>query len=90
VVTPTAKGAAPPQVPAGERNLSPRNLSTYFLDMGSANHAISEAVMSMACAVIHPDTRKAMEYVDVMKIPTLKPIWERGLGNECGRLFQGL
>jgi hypothetical protein len=46
--------------------------------------------MSMACAVIHPDTEKAMEYVDVMKIPTLKPLLQRGLGNECGRLFQSL
>jgi hypothetical protein len=90
VVTQSAKNAAPPRIPAGERNLSPRNLSDDFSDMGSANHVISEPAMPMACAVIHPDTGKSMEYLDVMKIPTLIPIWHRGLGNERGRLFQGL
>jgi hypothetical protein len=84
VVTPSSKSAAPPRVLAGERNLSPRKLSGDFLDIGSANHVISEPAMPMACAVIHPDMGKAMEYVDVRKIPTLKPLWERGLGNECG------
>jgi hypothetical protein len=38
---------------------------------------------------LHPDTGKAMEYVDIMKIPALKPLWRRGMGNECRRLFQG-
>jgi hypothetical protein len=56
--------------------------------MGSANHVMSDPAMSRACAVIHPDIGNAMEYVDVMKIPTLIPLWERGLGNEFGQLFK--
>jgi hypothetical protein len=44
----------------------------------------------MACAVLHPDTGKAMEYIDLMNIPALKPLWRRGLVNEYGRLFQGI
>jgi hypothetical protein len=41
VVTPAARSAAPPRVPARARNLSPRNLSQGdFRDMGSANHAL--------------------------------------------------
>jgi hypothetical protein len=59
-------------VPVGERNLSPRNLSEYFFDMGSANNAISDPAMQMACAVLHPDTGKEMEYMDLMKILALK------------------
>jgi hypothetical protein len=41
VVTPATKNAAPPRVPTGARQLSPRNLSQDFLDMGGANCAIS-------------------------------------------------
>jgi hypothetical protein len=29
-----------------------------------------------------------MEYSALMKDPRLKPLWTRGFGNECGRLFQ--
>jgi hypothetical protein len=25
-----------------------------------------------------------------MKDPRLQPLWTRGFGNECGRLFQGI
>jgi hypothetical protein len=25
-----------------------------------------------------------------MRDPQLKPLWTRGFGNECGRLFQGI
>jgi hypothetical protein len=74
VVTQAAKSAAPPRVPAGERNISPRNLLEDFLDMGSANNVSSEPAMSMACAVINPEMVKEMEYVDVIKIPALKPL----------------
>jgi hypothetical protein len=41
-----------------------------------------------ANAVIHPGTGKEMEYMALMKDPRLQPLWTRGFGNECGRLFQ--
>jgi hypothetical protein len=41
-----------------------------------------------ANAVIHPVTRKEMEYAALMKDPRLRPLWTRGFGNECRRLFQ--
>jgi hypothetical protein len=31
-----------------------------------------------------------MEYSALMKDPCLQPLWTRGFGNECGRLFQGI
>jgi hypothetical protein len=31
-----------------------------------------------------------MEYSALMKDPRLQPLWTRGFGNECGRLFQGI
>jgi hypothetical protein len=31
-----------------------------------------------------------MEYMALMKDPRLQPLWKRGFGNECGRLFQGI
>jgi hypothetical protein len=31
-----------------------------------------------------------MEYMALMKNPRLQPLWKRGFGNECGRLFQGI
>jgi hypothetical protein len=43
-----------------------------------------------ANAGIHPATGKEMEYTALMKDPRLKPLWARGFGNECGRLFQGI
>jgi hypothetical protein len=43
-----------------------------------------------ANAVIHPVTGKVMEYSALMKDPRLQPLWTRGFGNECGRLFQGI
>jgi hypothetical protein len=43
-----------------------------------------------ANAVIHPVTGKEMEYSALMKYPPLQPLWTRGFGNECGRLFQGI
>jgi hypothetical protein len=41
-------------------------------------------------AVIHPITGKEMEYSPLIKDPRLQPLWTRGFGNECGRLFQGI
>jgi hypothetical protein len=43
-----------------------------------------------ANAVIHPVTGKEMEYSALMKDPRLQPLWTRGFGNECRRLFQGI
>jgi hypothetical protein len=43
-----------------------------------------------ANAVIHPVTGKEMEYAALMKDPCLRPLWTRGFGNKCGRLFQGI
>jgi hypothetical protein len=31
-----------------------------------------------------------MEYMALMKDPRLQPLWTRGIGNECGCLFQGI
>jgi hypothetical protein len=31
-----------------------------------------------------------MEYMALMKDPSLQPLWKRGFGNEVGRLFQGI
>jgi hypothetical protein len=31
-----------------------------------------------------------MEYMALMKDTRLQPLWTRGFGNECGRLFQGI
>jgi hypothetical protein len=31
-----------------------------------------------------------MEYMAIMKDPRLQPLWTRGFGNECRRLFQGI
>jgi hypothetical protein len=31
-----------------------------------------------------------MEYMALMKDPSLQPVWKRGFGNELGRLFQGI
>jgi hypothetical protein len=41
-------------------------------------------------AVINPVTGKEMEYMALMKDTRLQPLWTRGFGNECGRLFQGI
>jgi hypothetical protein len=41
-----------------------------------------------ANAVIHPVTGKEMECSELMKDPRLQPLWTRGFGNECGRIFQ--
>jgi hypothetical protein len=61
--------------------------------MDSAHMAISLghnhwSQQHQANAVIHPMTGKEMEYSALMKDPHLQPLWTRGFGNECGRLFQ--
>jgi hypothetical protein len=91
VVTPEARRAAPPTVPARARNLSPRNLSQGdFLDMGSANHAMASANTNvpMMNSVPHPAIGNKMEYKDIMKHPILGPQYQKGLGNKLGRICQ--
>jgi hypothetical protein len=96
VVTPMTSRPAPPRVPMRSQNLSPRNLSKeYFCDIETANMAISLgnhhwSQQHHANAVVHPVTGKEMEYMALMKNPSLQPLWKRGFGNKVGRLFQGI
>jgi hypothetical protein len=96
VVTPRTLRQSPPRVPTGSQTLSPRNLSQDdFCGMDAAHMAITLgnnhwSQQHQANAVIHPVTRKLMEYSALMKDPHLQPLWTRGFGNECGRLFQGI
>jgi hypothetical protein len=93
VVTPATRNAAPPRVPTGARELSPRNLSQAFLDMGGANCAIDFGEnhwtkTQMMNLVIHPVTWKEMQYKDLIKDPELGPLFEIGLVNELGPICQ--
>jgi hypothetical protein len=96
VVTPVKRTSPPPRVHTRTENLSPRNLSQdAFYDMDTAhmptalgNHHWYQ--QHQANAVVHPVTGKEMEYTALMKYPRLQPLWKRGFGNECGRLFQGI
>jgi hypothetical protein len=96
VVTPRTLCTSPPRVPTPSRRLSPRNLSQNdFCGMDTAHMAIALgdnhwSQQHQANSVIHPVTGKSMEYVALMKDPHLQPLWTRGFGNECGRLFQGI
>jgi hypothetical protein len=96
VVSPRTLHHSPPRVPTGSLELSPRNLSQDdFCGMDSAHMAIAlknnhGSQRHHANAVIHPVTGKEMEYSALMKDPYLQPLWTRGFGNECGRLFQGV
>jgi hypothetical protein len=96
VVTPRTLCPSPPRVPTRSRRLSPCNLSQDdFCGMDTANMAITLGYnhwsrQHQANAVIHPVTGKEMEYSALMKDPRLQPLWTRGFGNECGRLFQGI
>jgi hypothetical protein len=96
VVTAGTIRQPPSRVPTGSQGLSPRNLSQDdFCNMDSAHMAISLghtpwSQHHQANAVIHPVTGKEMEYSALMKDPRLQPLWTRGFGNECGRLFQGI
>jgi hypothetical protein len=95
VVTPAAGCVAPPRVPTAARRVSPPNLSQDFLDMGGENCAIAFVEnhwtqTPMMNEVIHPVTGKEMQYKDLMKDPELAPLFEIGLGNELGRICQGI
>jgi hypothetical protein len=95
VVTPATINAAPPRVPTGARQVSPRNMSQDVLDMGGANCAIAFGEnhwtkTPMTNSVIHPVTGEEMQYKDLMKDPELAPLFKIGLGNELGRICQGI
>jgi hypothetical protein len=96
VVTPETLNPSPPRVPTRSQSLAPRNLSQKdFYGMETVHMAISLGTnhwsqQHQANAVIHPVTGKEMEYMALMKDPRLQPLWKRGFGNECGRLFQGI
>jgi hypothetical protein len=96
VVTPRTLRESTLRVAAGSQRLLPRNLSQDdFCGMESAHTAIALrdnhwSQRHQANAVIHPVTGKEMEYSALMKDPRLQPLWTRGFGNECGRLFQGI
>jgi hypothetical protein len=96
VVTPMMHHPSPPRVPTHTQNLSPRNFShDDFCGMDTAHMAIALgnhhwSQQHQANAVVHPITGKEMEYMALMKDPRLQPLWKRGFGNECGRLFQGI
>jgi hypothetical protein len=96
VVTPRTIRLSPLRVPSGSWRLSPRNLSQDdFCGMDSSHMAIALGNSHWSQrhqdnAVIHPVTGKEMEYSALMKDPRLQPLWTRGFGNECGRLFQGI
>jgi hypothetical protein len=96
VVTPRTLRPSPPRVPTRSQRLSPRNLSQNdFFGMDTAHMAIALgdnhwSRQHLANAIIHPVTGKEMEYTALMKDPQPQPLWTRGFGNECGRLFQGI
>jgi hypothetical protein len=96
VVTPRTLQQSPPRVPTGSQRLSPRNLSQDdFCGMDSSHMAISLghnhwSQQHQANTFIHPVTGKEMEYSALIKDPHIQPLWTRGFGNECGRLFQGV
>jgi hypothetical protein len=96
VVTPRTLNPSPPRVPTRSQRLSLRNLSqNNFCGMDTAHMAIALGNnhwyrQHIANSVIHPVTRKEMEYMALMKDPCLQPLWTRGFDNECGRLFQGI
>jgi hypothetical protein len=96
VVTPRTPHQSPPRVPTSSQSLSPRNFSQDdFCRMDSAHMAIALehnhwSQQHQSNSVIHPVTGKEMEYSALMKDPRLQPLWTRGFGNKCGRLFQGI
>jgi hypothetical protein len=96
LVTPRTLSPSPPRVPTHSQRLSPRNLSQNdFCGMDTAHMAIALgdnhwSRQHQATAVIYLVTGKEMEYTALMKDHRLQPLWTRGFGNKCGRLFQGI
>jgi hypothetical protein len=96
MVTPRTLNPSPPRVPTRSQRLSTRNLyqkDFYGMDTAHMSIALGDSHWSrqhLANAVIHPVTRKEMEYMALMKYPCLQPLWTLGFGKECGLLFQGI
>jgi hypothetical protein len=95
VVTLETRHASPPRVKARAQQLSPWNLSRDFLDLGAANCACTLGdnhwtKTPMMNSVIHPVTGKEMQYTDLIKDPIFGPLFEIGLSNELGRIYQGI
>jgi hypothetical protein len=96
VVTPMTGQAASLGVPARRQNLPPRNsLQDDLWNMETDNQAIELGTnhwtnQHFAHAESHPVTGKEIEYMALIKVPDLQPLWKRGFGNEAGRLFQGI
>jgi hypothetical protein len=63
-------------------------METANMAIALGNHHWSQ--QHHANEVVHPVTRKEMEYTALMKEPSLQPLWKRGFGNEVGHLFQGI
>jgi hypothetical protein len=82
VVTPRTLRPSPPRVPTRSRRLSPRNLSQDDLcGMDTAHMPLALGYnrwsqQHQANAVIHPVTRKEMEYSELMNHPRLQPLWQ--------------
>jgi hypothetical protein len=83
VVTPRTLGPSPPRVPTRSQRISPCNLSQDdFCGMATSHMAVDLgdnhwSRQHQANAVIHPVTRKEMEYTALMKDPQLQPLWTR-------------
>jgi hypothetical protein len=95
VVTLATKRVSPPRVKARAQQVSPRNLSRDFLELGAANCACALGdnhltKTSMMKSVIHPVTGKEMQYKDLMKDAILGPLFKIGLSIELGRICQGI
>jgi hypothetical protein len=80
VVTPATRRVSPPRVKARAQQLSPRNLSRDFLDLGAENCACALGnnhwtKSPMMNSVIHPVTGKDMQYKDLMKDAILGPLF---------------
>ena len=62
--------------------------------LGHANEALQMAEWAyhehFAGAIIDESTGESMEYRDLIKDEKLRPIWERSLANELGRLCNGI
>jgi hypothetical protein len=96
VVTPVTRTSPPTRVLTRSYDLSPLNFSQdAFYDMDTAHMAIALgnqhwSQKHQANAILHPVTRKEMEYTALMKDLRLQPLWKRGFGNECRQIFQGI
>jgi hypothetical protein len=82
-------------VEARTQQLSPRDRSRDFLDLGAANCACALVEnhwpkTPMMNSVIHLVTGKEMQYKDLMKDPIFGPLFEIGLSNELGCICRGI